>query len=109
MLAGTKYIKWHDKICQYLHWCILQDYNVAVIPNWQKHKPKPATLISNQLLVTYNMNQEVDNAVKANRLGIVVLDEKERRALIIDVTVPMYITMIKAAAGAYKIIEIWRL
>eukprot|EP00957_Ditylum_brightwellii_P164410 12516801-Ditylum_brightwellii.AAC.1 len=32
--------------------------------------------------------------------GIVVLDEKERKALFIDVTVPMDINMIKAAVGA---------
>eukprot|EP00957_Ditylum_brightwellii_P211010 15365662-Ditylum_brightwellii.AAC.1 len=101
MLVGTKYTKRHDKICQYFHWCILQDYNVAVNPNWWKHKPKPATLINNQLLVTYDMTQEVDKAVKANRPDIVVLDEKERKALIINATVPMDINMIKAAAGTY--------
>eukprot|EP00957_Ditylum_brightwellii_P171002 13017743-Ditylum_brightwellii.AAC.1 len=100
MLAGTKYTKRHNKICQYLHWCILKDFNVAVNPNWWKHKPKPATLISNQLLVTYNMTQEVDKVVKAKRPDIVVLDEKEHRAVIIDVTVPMDINMIKAAASA---------
>eukprot|EP00957_Ditylum_brightwellii_P182739 13918776-Ditylum_brightwellii.AAC.1 len=57
-------------------------------------------LISNQLLVTYDMTQEVDNTVGANRPDIVVLDEKECKSLIIDVTVPMDINMIKAAAGA---------
>eukprot|EP00957_Ditylum_brightwellii_P180251 13731398-Ditylum_brightwellii.AAC.1 len=76
ILAGTKYTKCHNKICQYLHWRILQDYNIAANPNWQNHKPKQATLISNQLSVIYNMTQEVDNAFKANRLDIVVLDEK---------------------------------
>eukprot|EP00957_Ditylum_brightwellii_P059135 4487219-Ditylum_brightwellii.AAC.1 len=100
MLAGTKYIKEHNKICQCLHWCILQDYNITVNPNWQKHKTKPAMLIFNQLLVTYDMTQEVDNVVKANRHDIVVLDKKECNALIIDVTVPMDINMIKEAAGA---------
>eukprot|EP00957_Ditylum_brightwellii_P152432 11604012-Ditylum_brightwellii.AAC.1 len=77
ILAGTKYTKQHNKVCQYLHWCTLQDYNIAVNPNWQKYELKPATLISNQLTVTYDMTQEVDNTVKANRLDIVVLDEKE--------------------------------
>eukprot|EP00957_Ditylum_brightwellii_P013990 1055577-Ditylum_brightwellii.AAC.2 len=100
MLAGTKYTKQHNKICQYLHWCIFQDYNIAVNPNWRKHKPKSATLISNQLSVTYGMTQEVDKTIEANRPDIIVLDEKQRKALFIDVTVPMDINMIKAAAGA---------
>eukprot|EP00957_Ditylum_brightwellii_P200299 15269830-Ditylum_brightwellii.AAC.1 len=89
MLAGTKYNKQNNK-----------DYNITVNPNWRKHKPKPATLISNQLLVTYNMTQEMNNKVKANRPDIVVLDEKEHKILIIDVTVLMDINMIKAAASA---------
>eukprot|EP00957_Ditylum_brightwellii_P112726 8593360-Ditylum_brightwellii.AAC.1 len=45
------------------------------------------------------MIQEVDNTIKANRPDIVVLDEKEHRALIIDDTIPMDINMIKAATG----------
>eukprot|EP00957_Ditylum_brightwellii_P188338 14338150-Ditylum_brightwellii.AAC.1 len=98
MLPGNKYTEQHNKICQYLHWCILQDYNVAVNPNGWKHKPKPAMLISNQLLVTYNMTQEVDKVGEASTPDVVVLDEEECRALIIDVTVPMDINMIKAAA-----------
>jgi hypothetical protein len=35
MLAGTKYTKRHNKFCQYLHWCILQDFHIPVNPNWQ--------------------------------------------------------------------------
>eukprot|EP00957_Ditylum_brightwellii_P010416 787545-Ditylum_brightwellii.AAC.1 len=98
MLAGTKCTKQHNKICQYLHWCILQDHYIPINPNWQKHKPKPAVLISNQVVVTYDLKQEVDNADEANRPDIIVFDEKECRALIIDVTVLMGINMIKAAA-----------
>eukprot|EP00957_Ditylum_brightwellii_P065961 5002415-Ditylum_brightwellii.AAC.1 len=41
MLVGTKYTKQHNKICQYLHWCILEDSHIPVNANWQKHKPKP--------------------------------------------------------------------
>ena len=102
MLAGMKYTERHNKICQYLHWCILQDFHIPVNTDWWKHKPKPAVLISNKVSVTYDLKQEVDIAVEANRPDIVVLDEKEGRALIIDVTIPMDINMVKAAAGKYK-------
>ena len=102
MLAGTKYTERHNRICQYLHWCILQDFHIPVNKDWRKHKPKPAVLISNKISVSYDLTQEVDGAVEANRPDIVVLDEKEGRALFIDVTIPMDINMIKAAAGKYK-------
>eukprot|EP00957_Ditylum_brightwellii_P212029 15366879-Ditylum_brightwellii.AAC.1 len=42
--------------------------------------------------------QEVENAVEANRPDIVVLYKKECKALTIDVTIPMDIKIIKAAA-----------
>eukprot|EP00957_Ditylum_brightwellii_P164604 12532888-Ditylum_brightwellii.AAC.1 len=76
----------------------MQDNNVPVNPNWQQYKPKPATLITNQLLVTYGMTQEVEGVVAANCPGIVILDVKEKKALIIDAMIPMDINMIKAAA-----------
>ena len=51
------------------------------------------------MLITYDLKQEVDIVVEANRPDIVVLDEKEGRALTTDVTIPMDINMVKAAAG----------
>eukprot|EP00957_Ditylum_brightwellii_P163229 12429047-Ditylum_brightwellii.AAC.1 len=44
------------------------------------------------------MTHEVEGAVTANCPDIVILDEKEKKALIIDVIIPMDINMIKAAA-----------
>eukprot|EP00957_Ditylum_brightwellii_P170360 12967215-Ditylum_brightwellii.AAC.1 len=49
----------------------------------------------------YDLKQEVDTAVEANRPDIVVLDEKEGRALNIHVAIPMDINMVKAAVGTY--------
>eukprot|EP00957_Ditylum_brightwellii_P100460 7657844-Ditylum_brightwellii.AAC.1 len=80
----------------------MQDNNVHANPNWQQRKPKLATLITNHLLVTYDMTQEVKGTVAANWPGIVILDEKEKKDLIIDATIPMDINMIKAAADKYE-------
>eukprot|EP00957_Ditylum_brightwellii_P137821 10507324-Ditylum_brightwellii.AAC.1 len=80
LLVGTKYTECHNKVCKYIHWCIIQDTNVHVNPNWQNHKPKSATLITNQLSVTYSMIKEVESAVEANQPDIVILDEKTRMA-----------------------------
>eukprot|EP00957_Ditylum_brightwellii_P050336 3817300-Ditylum_brightwellii.AAC.1 len=60
------------------------------------------TLITNQLLVMYVMTQELESVVELNCPDIVILDKKEHKALIIDVTAPININMIKAAAGEYK-------
>eukprot|EP00957_Ditylum_brightwellii_P211465 15366198-Ditylum_brightwellii.AAC.1 len=76
----------------------MQDNNIPVNPNWQKHKPKLAMLITNQLLVTYDTTQEVEIVVEANHPDIVILDKKEKKSLFIDVTIPVDINMIKEAA-----------
>eukprot|EP00957_Ditylum_brightwellii_P175500 13361895-Ditylum_brightwellii.AAC.1 len=77
----------------------MQGNNVPANPNLQQHKPKPVTLINNHLSITYDTTQEVEGAVAANPPDIVILDEKEKKALIIDITIPMDINMIKAAAA----------
>eukprot|EP00957_Ditylum_brightwellii_P161712 12312108-Ditylum_brightwellii.AAC.1 len=48
------------------------------------------------------MTQRVDHAIAANHLDLVVLDKKKRTVLFIDVTCPMDINMLTAAATKHK-------
>eukprot|EP00957_Ditylum_brightwellii_P199830 15233753-Ditylum_brightwellii.AAC.1 len=91
MLHDTKYTKHHEKVCEYLHWCILQDEGRTVGPNWKKHKAAdtPSLCLTDGCILMYNMKQKVDHGVAANYTDIVYLDEKKRTALLIDVTCPM--------------------
>eukprot|EP00957_Ditylum_brightwellii_P106892 8154916-Ditylum_brightwellii.AAC.1 len=50
----------------------------------------------------YSMTQRVDNAIAANCPALVVLDKKKRTALLIDVTCPMDINIVTAAATKHK-------
>eukprot|EP00957_Ditylum_brightwellii_P053850 4079874-Ditylum_brightwellii.AAC.1 len=50
----------------------------------------------------YNMTQKVDHAVSANRPDLVILDEEKNTALLIDVTCPMDINMVSAAAKKHQ-------
>eukprot|EP00957_Ditylum_brightwellii_P170938 13011003-Ditylum_brightwellii.AAC.1 len=58
ILLNSKYKKHHDKICTYLHWCILQDHDVPVFNTWHTHNPQPATKISDHITLHYNMALE---------------------------------------------------
>eukprot|EP00957_Ditylum_brightwellii_P031595 2395913-Ditylum_brightwellii.AAC.1 len=102
MLFNSKYKKCHDKICTYLHWCILQDHYVPVSNTWHTHDPHPATEISYHITLHYDMTLEVDYGVGTNFRAIVIWDLAKKCASFIDVTVPMNINMVKAAAGKYK-------
>eukprot|EP00957_Ditylum_brightwellii_P204656 15340295-Ditylum_brightwellii.AAC.1 len=101
-LLNFKYKRHHEKICIYLHWCILQDHDVLVSNTWHTNDPQPATKISDHITLHYDMTLEVDYGVGANHPGIVIWDLARKGTSFIDVTVPMDINMVKAAAGKYK-------
>eukprot|EP00957_Ditylum_brightwellii_P098134 7476905-Ditylum_brightwellii.AAC.2 len=49
-----------------------------------------------------NMTQRVDCAISVNHPDLIVLDEEKRTALLVDVTCPMDINMVTAAAKKHK-------
>eukprot|EP00957_Ditylum_brightwellii_P012608 952995-Ditylum_brightwellii.AAC.1 len=103
-MCGTKYTEWHNKVCTYLHWCILKDVQRHVVPNWQQHMAAetPSICLEDGNTLMYNMKQCVYHAVTANRPNIAILDKKKKMALLIIVTCPMDVNMITAAATKHK-------
>eukprot|EP00957_Ditylum_brightwellii_P122841 9367133-Ditylum_brightwellii.AAC.1 len=57
----------------------------------------------------YDMTQKVDHAVSANHPDLVILDEEQKSALLIDVTCPMDINMVSTAAKKHQNTETLRL
>jgi hypothetical protein len=104
MLRGTKYVERHDKVCKYLHWCVLQDEGRSVVPNWKQHKAEetPSICLGAGRTLMYDMTQKVDHAISANRPDLVILDEEQKTALLIDVTCLMDINMVSAAAKKHQ-------
>eukprot|EP00957_Ditylum_brightwellii_P036437 2759212-Ditylum_brightwellii.AAC.1 len=104
MLHGTKYTKCYDNVCAYLHKCILQDEGRAVFPNWRKHKATdtPSICLTDSYTLMYSTKQKVDHGVTVNHPDIVYLDDKKRTVLLIDITCPMDVNMISAAATKHK-------
>eukprot|EP00957_Ditylum_brightwellii_P012061 911568-Ditylum_brightwellii.AAC.1 len=104
MLQGTKYTERHNKVCTYLHWCILKYVQQPVVPNWHQHKEVETASIclKDSRTLMYNMKQHIDPDVATNCPDIVLLNEKKMTALLIDVTCPMDVNMISAAAMKHK-------
>eukprot|EP00957_Ditylum_brightwellii_P038743 2928482-Ditylum_brightwellii.AAC.1 len=50
----------------------------------------------------YDMTQKVNHAVSTNHPDLVILDEKKKAALLINVTYPMDINMISAVAKKHQ-------
>eukprot|EP00957_Ditylum_brightwellii_P055952 4239859-Ditylum_brightwellii.AAC.1 len=69
-----------------------------------QHKAKevPSICLNAGHTLTYNMTQRVDRVIATNHPDLVMLDEQKRIALLIDVTCPMDINMVTAAATKHK-------
>eukprot|EP00957_Ditylum_brightwellii_P020573 1550755-Ditylum_brightwellii.AAC.1 len=50
----------------------------------------------------HSMKQQVDQPINANCPNLIILDEAKRTTLLIDVTCPMDVNMIKAVAEKHK-------
>eukprot|EP00957_Ditylum_brightwellii_P115360 8797345-Ditylum_brightwellii.AAC.1 len=95
MLRGTKYVEHHNKVCKYLHWCILQDEGQSIVPNWKQHKAEetPSICLGEGHTLMYDMTQKVDHTIFANHPDLIILDKEKKTALIIDVTCSMDINL----------------
>eukprot|EP00957_Ditylum_brightwellii_P205308 15343310-Ditylum_brightwellii.AAC.1 len=102
MLLYSKYKQRHDRMCTYLHWCILKDHGMPVSNTWHMHNPETATGISDHITLHYNITFKVDHGVSANPPNIVIWDSAKKCAFFVDVTVLVDINMVKAATEKYK-------
>ena len=39
-MIPNKYLQRHERLRQYIHWKICQDYNAQYAKNWYEHKPQ---------------------------------------------------------------------
>ena len=88
LLADGHYTRRHNKVCNYLHWVICQDKNIPTKEVWL-HEPLPVTATED---VTVFYDKEIptgryieNNAIKPD---IVIRNQQDSSALIIDVSVP---------------------
>eukprot|EP00957_Ditylum_brightwellii_P096118 7322883-Ditylum_brightwellii.AAC.1 len=102
MLLDSKNKQWHSRLGTYLHWCILKDHDMPVFNAWHMHNLKTMTEISDHITLHYDMKLKVDHGVSAICPNIVIWDSAKKCDFVIDVTVPMDINMVKAAAEKYK-------
>ena len=88
LLAEGHYTRRHNKVCRYLHWQILNDYNIPTKEVWL-HEPEPVTA-KNGVTVFYDKIIPCGRFIESGAVkpDLVVWDEKEKTALIIDVCVP---------------------
>ena len=88
VLTPNEYVKRHDRVGQYLHWCICKHYGVKIEADyWYEHHP-PAVVEKDHVTILWDFPINTDRTIKANRPDIVVKDRQKRTCLLIDMSVP---------------------
>ena len=107
-LAGTKYTVRHDKIGTYIHWCILREMGVQVCEEWFKHTPEK-TVEHEGVIVMWDLPIITGKNIGANRPDITIHDKNQKKALLIDFSVPCDINIVNKTAEKltkYKELEV---
>ena len=97
VLAKRDYFDRHNAVCKYVHYEILNHYEIPCGINWFAHIPRDVIITSN-VEVVYDQVLTTDREVGANRPDILVRDRKERKTYIIDVSCPCDVNVIKKEA-----------
>ena len=87
VLAPTEYRDRHDKVGKYLHWKICRHYQIATADRWYEHQPDPVSE-GKDVTVLWDFTIHTDRTIKANRPDIIIKDHKQKKCLLIDMSIP---------------------
>ena len=85
-LAQKEFKRRHNSVAKKIHWDLCKQ-------NGLEHREKqyeliPKGVVENEVEVLWDINGQCDNVIAARRPDIIVTDNKERKRIIINVTVP---------------------
>ena len=100
LLAEGHYTTRHNKICKYIHWKACKELGIEAADNVWEHKPEP--VVANEKITIYYdkiipTGRYIENG--AIKPDIVIWNKEERKAQIIDVTVPNDFGLNRAERG----------
>ena len=87
LFANTEYIQRQDKAAGHLHWRICKHYKLPAAGKWYEHKPEKVTE-NETATVLWDMPLNTDKEIKANRPDIIIKDKKEKKCIMINMSIP---------------------
>ena len=108
ILAPTEYLHQHDRIGQYIHWCLCKNFCLPHERNWWEHKP-PKVIENKNATTVWDFDIHTDRTIQANRPDIVVKNHNDKTCFLIDMSVPSDISVslkIFEKLSKYKDLEI---
>ena len=86
-LAPTECLNRHDRLGQYIHWCLCKKFFLPHERNWWEHKP-PKVIENKNTTILWDFDIHTDNTIQANRPDIVVKNHNDKTCFLIDMSAP---------------------
>ena len=87
MLAPTEYLNRHDRLGQFIHWCLCKNFGLSHEINWWEHKP-PNVIENKNATTLWDFDIHTDRKIQANRPDILVKNHNDKNCFLIDISVP---------------------
>ena len=87
ILAPTEYLNRHDRLGQYIHWCLCKNFCLPHERNWWEHKP-PKVIENKNATILWDFDIHTDRTIQANRPDIAVKNHNDKTCFLIDMPVP---------------------
>ena len=88
LLALAKELTRHDRLGQYIHWCLYKNFGLPYQSNWWEHKPPKVIENKNGTILLYLMvpfDIYTDRAIQENRPDIVAKNHGDKNCFLIDI------------------------
>ena len=88
LLALAKELTQHDRLGQYIHWCLYKNFGLPYQSNWWEHKPPKVIENKNGTILLYLMvpfDIYTDRAIQENRPDIVAKNHGDKNCFLIDI------------------------
>ena len=97
----------HNNAAAYMHWEILNLYNIKITNKWYEHQPE--TVIENEkATILWDMQVHTDRTISSNKPNIVIKDKQEKTCMLIDMAVPSERNTSVTTAEKLSKIKIWK-
>ena len=77
----------HNRIGQYLHWCICKHYSIETSPNRFEH-PTPPVIETKNVIILWDFTVHTDRTILSNRPDIIIKDRVAKTCTLLDMSVP---------------------
>ena len=87
ILPPTEYLNRHDRLDQYIPWCLCKNFCLPPERNWWEYKP-PKVVGNKNATVLWDFDIHTDRAIQVTRPDIVLKNHNDKTRFHIDMSVP---------------------